>query len=164
MLRLFPIVLLALAAGGCATGGDFPSLAPRPVERLSMEEAVRVDPQVAPDPALGGRAGALLAQARQGDQAFETEFARALPVVRRAGASGSDSWIEAQEMISRVEAARVGSTSALAELDLLISARSDDPTNDAQWADLIRSREAAEAIVADQRRRIDGLKASVSRP
>src|SRR5690242_16657459 len=101
MRRLFRPALLVLPLAACATGGDFPSLAPRPVEQLSMEEPVRVDPPVAADPALRGRAAELLGEARRGDGQFDAAYARAVPIVRRAGPSGSDSWIEAQEHISR---------------------------------------------------------------
>ena len=158
------VLLLACLLGGCATGGEFPSLAPRPVEQLSFEEPIKVDPPVAADPALSGRAGAILAEARAGDREFEQAYARALPLVRAAGPAGSDAWIQAQEAISRVEAARIGTTSALSELDLLIADQSDDPTNERVWADLQSARQAAENLVADQRRRLDGLKGSVSPP
>jgi hypothetical protein len=158
------VLLLACLLGGCATGGEFPSLAPRPVEQLSFEEPIKVDPPVAADPALSGRAGAILAEARAGDGEFEQAYARALPLVRAAGPAGSDAWIQAQEAISRVEAARIGTTSALSELDLLIADQSDDPTNERVWADLQSARQAAENLVADQRRRLDGLKGSVSPP
>jgi hypothetical protein len=167
MKRASPLLSACLAAGlvgGCATGGDFPSLAPRAVEQLSFEEPVRVDPPVAADPALSGRANALLAQARTGDRQFEDAYAGALPAIRAAGPVGSDSWVQAQEAISRVEAARIGTSSALSELDLLIAEQSDDPTNNAVWANLQAARQAAEDLVADQRRRLDQLKSSVSSP
>ena len=161
---LLAATLLACLLGGCATGGDFPSLAPRPVEQLSFEEPIKVDPPVAADPALSGRAGALLGEARAGDRQFEEAYGRALPLVRAAGPAGSDAWIQAQEAISRVEAARIGTTNALSELDLLIAEQSDDPTNARVWADLQSARQAAENLVADQRRRLEGLKGSVRLP
>jgi len=37
----------------------------------------------------------------------------------RAGGSGSDSWVEAQQALSRVESARARTTAALADLDAL---------------------------------------------
>jgi hypothetical protein len=150
----------ALAAG-CATGGDFPSLAPRPVELLSFEEPVRVDPAVASSPALLGRAGELLGRARSGEGAFEAAYARALPLVRSAGPEGSDAWVQAQEAISRAEAARVQTTSALAELDRLLVEQADEPTSPADWAQLRATREAAERLAADQQRRVAELQRSV---
>ncbi len=161
-----PIALAAsvLLLAGCATGGEFPSLAPRTVEQLGFEEPIKVDPPVEPDPALRSRAAALLAEARAGDGEFESAYARALPLVRGAGAAGSDSWIQAQEAISRVEAARAGTTRALAALDLLITEQSDDPVNDALWADISEMRRTAAALAEDQSRRLGGLKASAGRP
>lgn len=156
--------LLTLLIAGCATGGDFPSLAPRPVEQLPFEEPIKVDPPVAPDPALRNRALGLLAEARAGDGAFEAAYAEAQGRVRGAGGAGTDSWVQAQEAISRVEAARLRTTTALADLDLLVSENSDDPVNDALWAEIEEARRAAQALAEDQARRLAGLKDSVSRP
>jgi hypothetical protein len=156
--------LLTLLVGGCATGGDFPSLAPRAVEQLSFEEPIKVDPPVAADPALRNRADALLAEARAGDGAFEQAVAEAQRRTRGAGPSGSESWIQAQEAISRVEAARARTTNALAELDLFIAETSDDPVNDAVWAQIEQDRVAAQALAENQTRRLAALKGSVSPP
>jgi len=162
MFRIARILIPCILAAGCATGGEFPSLAPRPVEQLAFEEPIKVDPAVAADPALRGRAAAILAQARASDGAFERAYARAVPLVRAAGESGSDSWLIAQEAISRAEAARAGTTRALTELDLLLAEQSDDPTNQAVWGELQAARDATESLAADQRRRLAGLKGSVS--
>lgn len=161
---LTPALLLTLLVAGCATEGDFPSLAPRPVEQLSFEEPIKVDPPVAVDPALRGRANGLLAQAREGDRAFEAAYAQALPLVRGAGAAGSDSWLQAQEAISRVESARIAATTALADLDRLVAESSDDPVNDALWAEIEQARGQSQAVIEDQSRRLDAMKASVSPP
>lgn len=163
MMKRFTAPLFALCVAGCATGGAFPSLAPRAVEQLSFEEPIVVDPPVAADPALRSRAAALLAEARSGDGAYETAFAQALPRVRASGAVGSDSWVQAQEAISRVEAARGVTTTALANLDLLVAEQSDDPVNDETWAEIEQMRDAARALAAEQTRRLDQLKASAGR-
>lgn len=164
MFRVACILIPCILAAGCATGGQFPSLAPRAVEQLAFEEPIKVDPPVAADPALRGRAGALLAEARAGDGAFEQAYAQGLPLVRAAGPAGSDAWLIAQEAISRAEAATVGTTRALAELDVLLAEQSDDPTNRSVWAELQAARETVEAMIADQRRRLASLKSSVSPP
>ena len=56
-------------------------------------------------------------------QAGQAAFARALPIARaateRAGARDSISWIEAQEAVSGLDAARVETVVAMAELDAL---------------------------------------------
>jgi hypothetical protein len=162
MFRVARILIPCFLAAACATGGDFPSLAPRAVEQLAFEEPIKVDPPVAADPALRGRAAALLGEARAGDGAFEQAYARALPLVRAAGPSGSDAWLIAQEAISRAEAATIGTSRSLIELDLLLAEQSDDPTNRGVWAELQEARAAAEALAADQRRRLASLKSSVS--
>lgn len=162
MTRAFPLVLLGLGAlVGCAGGGSFPSLSPRPVELLSFEEPVRTDPAVASSPALLERAADLLGRARGGDGAFEAAYAQALPVVRGAGPSGSDAWLQAQEAISRVEASRIQTTSALADLDLLLVEQADEPTSADDFAQLRAARDAAGRLVAEQQNRLDGLRASL---
>ena len=128
-----------------------------------MEEPVRVDPPVAPDPAFRRRVSALLERARSGDQAFERSYVRAAALARAAGAVRSDSWIQAQEAISRAEAARVETTSALADLDALAADRATVPTNEADHAALVEARQSAEALTRDQERRLTGLIGSLSR-
>jgi hypothetical protein len=164
MSRILTIALLIALTAACATGGEFPSLAPRAVEQLSMEEPIKVDPPVAPDPEVRGRAAALLARVREGDADFEAAYARALPMVRRSGPSGSEAWIEAQEMISRLEVARATSSGALAEIDRYVAERADEPTNEGDHAAMIGALRAAEAIVMDQQRRFVSLRNSLSRP
>lgn len=162
MRTLVPPFFLALTAAGCAQGGDFPSLRPRPVELLSMEEPVRSEPAVAGDPALRSRAAELLAQARAGDGAFDAAYAEALPRVRAASAANSDSWVQAQEAISRVEASRRATTAALADLDRLLVDQADEPTSRADHEALVAARRAAEQLMLDQQRRVNELRRSVS--
>lgn len=157
------LCLALLTSSGCATGGEFPSLAPRAVEKLSFEEPIKVDPPVAPDPALRARANALLAEARAGDGAFEAAYADAVRRARGAGPAGSDSWVQAQEAISRVEAARLRTTTALADLDRFISENSDDPVNEEIWQGIEQARAAAQALATEQTNRLNGLQNSVSR-
>jgi hypothetical protein len=113
---LVPALLLFLP--GCASQGDFPSLAPRPVES-ELPPADRAPPEaVLPDdPALPAGLQPFLAAARQGQAEFERSLPPARAAVGRAGASGTDSWVEAQQAISRVEAARNATAKAIADLD-----------------------------------------------
>ncbi len=158
------LLSLTMPLAGCATGGEFPSLMPRAVEQLSFEEPVRVDPPVAADPALRARADALVAEARGGDRVFDVAFGEALPRVRGAGGRGSDSWVQAQEAISRVEAARTITSSALADFDTWLTEISAQPVNAELWAEIAQDRAAIAALAEEQDRRLDGLKASVSQP
>jgi hypothetical protein len=124
----FLTVLLASLAGlsACAAPGPFPSLAPRPIEKALGEPGV--PPTVAPlpdDPALAPRAAAFVDQARAGDRAFHAALPAAEQAAKRAGAVGSDSWIAAQQALSRAEAAETQTTRALADLDRFGSDRAD---------------------------------------
>jgi hypothetical protein len=164
--RLAPLAaaLAALAAGGCGQDGSFPSLEPRAIESEDpLAEPVRTPPVVASEPAVRARADALLAEARTGDRAFEAAYARAAAAAGRAGAPGSESWVEAQQAISRAEAARAATGRALAELDRLAAERARVPTNESDMA-LVRSTlEAVEAIAATQQQRLDRLRGTVRR-
>jgi hypothetical protein len=140
-----PALLLALA--GCAEQGDFPSLAPRPVERelpgadLAPPEAVIPD-----DPQLPARLAPLVAAGRRGQAEFDREVAAARAAVGRAGAAGSDSWVEAQQAISRAEAARSATAKAISDLDALAVEQSR--TRPLSPGDLDRIREAVAQLQA----------------
>lgn len=156
-----PFRVLALAAAtllaGCITHGPFPSLAQRPDERLSIDEPVREAPHIADDSALRVRINALLAEARAGDAAFERDYDAAARAVSRAGPQGSDSWMTAQQAVSRVEAARGSTGNAAAELHQLAVARADQPTSPADQAALEAAIDQADAILAAQQARLNRL-------
>jgi hypothetical protein len=160
--RRLALLIPALAlAGGCAARGHFPSLAPRPAERLSMDEPDRQAAAVAADPRLAARIAALLADARRGQAEFETVLPGARSGAGAAGAAGSESWIEAQKAISRLEAARALTVAALAQLDELGVERAALPTSAEQLATLLAAMQSAEALAAGQQGEIDGLRASL---
>ena len=149
--------LLALAAG-CAPQGSYPSLAPRPGERLSTDEPVRVRPEVAADPALAAEVAELLARARRGEAAFQAALPAARAGVARGGAAGSDSWIEAQQAVSRLEGARAETAAALALLDSLSIERAARPTNTADFQALLSAVDTAQALANAQKAEIDSLR------
>jgi hypothetical protein len=153
----FPLLAAALLCG-CVSQGPFPSLAPRPAESEDWsEEPVRAIPAVADDSELGGRIAALLGEARGGQRAFAAEAPAAERAAARAGPRGSDSWLEAQQAISRLEAARGATGTALAELHALALARASAPTSEADQAALKAAIDEAEAIAARQQERIDRI-------
>jgi hypothetical protein len=150
-------VAAALLAG-CVSQGPFPSLAPRPAEREDWsEEPVRTAPAVADDAALGARIASLRAEARAGWSAFEADLGAAERTAARAGAQGSDSWIEAQQALSRLEASRGRTMQAAEELHQLRLARAGAPTSAADLEALDTAIEEAGAIAARQQQRIDRL-------
>ena len=153
--RALTLLLASTLISACAAARDTPSLAPRPIEyALSgrplppcLEAPAAAPAPAAPataaeDPRLAADLERLLGSARQG----QSEFAAALPAaqrsVSRAGASGSETWIAAQIDLSRLEAARGRTADALAEIEALLLARSNDPATNAQ--DLQRLTAAAE--------------------
>ena len=157
-----PYRVLAIAAAvllaGCTTEGPFPSLALRPDERLTIDEPVREAPQIADDSALRVRINALLAEARVGNAEFERDYGAAAQAASRAGAQGSDSWMSAQQAISRVEAARGRSSSAAAELHQLAVTRADQPTSPADQAALEAAIDQADGVVAAQQARLNRIR------
>jgi hypothetical protein len=143
---------------GCVSQGPFPSLAPRPAESEDWtEEPVRAAPAVADDPALRARVAELLAEARAGARESDADLGSAERAAAHAGAQGSDSWIEAQQAISRLEAAQARTGEALTELHQLRLARAGQPTSPADLAALDAAIAEAEAIAARQQQRIDRL-------
>ena len=145
-------LLLALVLAGCVSQGPFPSLAPRPAESEDWtEEPVRTAPAVADDPALRARAAALLDEARAGLRDFDADFGAAERAAAQAGSEGSDSWIEAQQAISRLDVARGRTGEALAGLHQLRLDREGQPTSAGDLAALDA------AIAARQGQRTDRL-------
>ncbi|HEV2817560.1 MAG TPA: hypothetical protein VGW40_10135 [Allosphingosinicella sp.] len=152
------LILLTLLLAGCVSQGPFPSLAPRLAEREDWtEEPVRAAPVVADDPALRERIAALRGEAQAGWRDFEADFPAAERASARAGQEGSDSWIEAQQAISRVEAAMARSGEAVAALHQLRLERQARPASTTDLAALDAAIEAAEAVVARERQGIDRL-------
>jgi hypothetical protein len=119
MTRTLPLPLAAaLLLAGCASDGAFPSLAVRDAERVyAAGDPLQTTPE-APDRAgLAGRIAAFLAAANEGEAAFARALAAARPLAGRSGTPSSESWLAAQQAISRVEAARAATTRALGDLD-----------------------------------------------
>jgi hypothetical protein len=179
MSRHFTFLPVAAALlSGCAAQGDFPSLAPRAVEgALSPAANCRRDDQscespapapaapVADDPQLAARLSELVERARGG----EREFAELLPAARRsasrAGRSGSEPWIEAQQLVSRLEAARSSTVDALAELEALAAARSEDAaTSPADRERVLAAAGEIRALAEAQRSELERLNGQLSAP
>lgn len=151
-------VVLAASLAGCVSQGPFPSLAPRPAEREDWtEEPVHEAPAVADDAALRTRLGALLAEAREGARAFAADLPAAERATANPGAEGSDSWIEAQQAISRLEAARGRTTGAATELHQLRLARTAQASSAADLAAIDAAIAEVEAIAERQQQQMDRI-------
>jgi hypothetical protein len=129
-LILTPMAM-AMILSGCATPeGKFPSLARRPFEQGAAVIApiVPLTPLASSLPeAISGKVRALQSRHANASSAFSSM----LPVVRSAanGAAsapmGSEAWVNAQLMVSRLDKSRGDAVAALSEMDDLIVAQLD---------------------------------------
>jgi hypothetical protein len=153
MLIPRPLLLsAALLAGlaGCAPSGSFPSLAPRPIERaLAPPDVEPPKVAVADDPQLPARLQAFVAAGRSGQADFDAELASARRAVARSGGRGSDSWVEAQQAVSRLEVARATVANALSELNAYAVERANAAPLSQGDRDRIRQANAALQAIAD---------------
>jgi hypothetical protein len=121
-------VFVLAAVSGCASSDDYPSLARRPIERLSgTAEPVAPASEPAPTPVapeVAGRLAALVAKAQTADAKFtarESE-ARRRVAAARAAAVGSEAWSVAMVALAALESARSDAMIALADLDAIYAA------------------------------------------
>ena len=127
-----------------------------------MEPPVRERSATPTDPALRRRLVELERQAVDGHRAFDAAFTPAERAVGRAGAPQSDSWVEAQQALSRLEAARTETMRALTELDRLAIDRADVATSEEDFAAIEGAIAAAQRLAADQQERLQRLRARLS--
>lgn len=121
MRRILLCFLPVLALSACLDRGEYPSLKPRAFEIEARDTTPPLPPPPAPpaSPEVVARTATLLEAARSGQTAFAAELERARPVIARAGAASSESWITAQEQLSGLDASRVATVTAMADLDAL---------------------------------------------
>ena len=123
MVRFAASLALLLAACAAPQTGE-PSLAPRAAEAIDPRVPIPNEVAVGPaDPALAARIAELMGQVQSGDAAFQGAAGEAERLAAAAGDDQSDSWIEAQQAVSALVAARAPVTIALAELDALAAGR-----------------------------------------
>lgn len=140
------LVAATLGIAGCAgPGAGYPSLAPRPIENLSLTEPDRpTPPPPTSDPASVARYAPLVEKARSDDAAFQRvlDQERATLARGRGAATGSDAWTAAQVSLSRIETARGPVAKMLADLD---AERSGGPTQTDSGA-AVASQQAFEEV------------------
>ncbi|HYE27427.1 MAG TPA: hypothetical protein VEA61_04245 [Allosphingosinicella sp.] len=160
----FTTLVALLLAAGCAAPGPYPSLAPRPAETAYAGEDERQPTPQPDDPALAREIDRLVAAASAGAAEFDAALPSAEAAVSSAGPAGSDSWIEAQQALSRLEAARAGTTTALADLDRLAVERAGAGTLSSADRDALRFAAARiQALAEAQSQRLERLEARLSR-
>jgi hypothetical protein len=113
-----PILFLGVA--GCGGPSGYPSLAPRPIEQLSLAEPDRpAPPPSVANPEAAARLASTVTQAHRGDVAFHQALDEERLTLDRGrhAATGSDAWTAAQVSLSRIQTARAPVAQALATLD-----------------------------------------------
>ena len=106
-LPLVPLAaILLLAACSRPSGGGYPSLAPRPIEKTSFADpAPAPAPPAAPDPALDTAIAATGAQLDTIAKGFAADAAKAQAAARAAKGrpAGSDQWLDAQTALGSLD-------------------------------------------------------------
>jgi len=160
MRAIICCTLAILSLGACSSpGGPYPSLQPRANEAVDPRVPVNRPMNDRPvTPALASRLAGLVAQAHDGDNAFDTAANRAENLASSAGAPRSEGWISAQESLSAAVAARAQTTAALADLDKL-SADALQSQGGIAPNDLAAIRNAGAEIGGLDQRQADRIKA-----
>ena len=157
-------LVLALLTQACAPVTDHPSLAPRAIERFSVdEEPVAAAPTAAPIAANASqeqRIQALVAKARESDASFQERLRQSRTAVDQgAGASiGSEAWVQAQQELTRAETARTGVTDSLADIEAVQLAAAQAGSGPGESAMIESARSDISAMDASEQAEIDALR------
>jgi hypothetical protein len=104
--------------------GPEPSLAPRAAEAIDPRVPIPGDIPLGPvSPDVASRLEALVSTVRGGSAEFETHAAEASRLARAAGPTASESWIAAQQALSRLVSHYGLTTRAAADIDELAASR-----------------------------------------
>ena len=123
----FLLAVTAFLLSGCTrdTSG-FPSLAPRPIEKLGFAEPAAPAPAaVVADPALDASLAAIELRLKTVGSGFAADATKAQAAARRAKgqAVGSDAWLDAQAALAGLDDWRAQASAIVTDLDELASAR-----------------------------------------
>lgn len=129
MVRTIPLApLLALALAGCsASARDYPSLAPRPIERRPDVTPETPAPVATPDAGLDSTLAGIDKDLQAAASAFTpaTDKTSALVASAATAGAGSVAWLDAQAALADLDGDRAQSAAALARLDELSIARAE---------------------------------------
>lgn len=151
-----PVVCLLVLSACASTGGDYPSLAIRDVERaqgrFEAGESQRLDvPEVEAD--LAGGVDARLDELVGAAQAAHGSFIALVPEARRRVAAAgsrsvaSDAWGSAQIAVAELEAARSQAAVALGDLDTLYVSQTVQAE---QSSEMVAAREQVLGWIAEE--------------
>ncbi len=139
---------LILSLTGCAEAGKYPTLNPRPIEAkaegLLTEPAASEVPLAPATAEARSKIDAALGLAQGGANAFDAALPATRSAAAAAGASGTESWINAQMAVSALEQRRGPVKSALADLGELLRTTLSGPASE----DLTRVQEAIRTVEA----------------
>jgi hypothetical protein len=124
-MRRFLLLLAVPFTAGCSTTtSPEPSLAPRAAEAIDPRLPISGDVPSGPvEPALAGRLSALVNEVRNAVPAFEAREAEASRLAAAAGPVASESWIAAEQALSRLVEQHGVTTRSAADIDALASSR-----------------------------------------
>ena len=143
---LYATALLLLA--GCAREqGTYPSLAPRPIEKLGFAEPeTPAAAAVVADPTLDASLAAIDTRLKTVGSGFDGDAAKAQAAARRAkGQSvGSDAWLDAQAALAVLDDWRAQASTIVTDLDSMAAARAAQLAPDYPALTALRDRAQAE--------------------
>lgn len=117
------LISLALAGltAGCASTGDFPSLAKRPYEGQQASPPVANEVAGQPDSALMAKLATIIGQVDAAVAPYEAAVIKSGPIISRASgaAVASEAWVAAQMELSQIERMRAPVQAATGDLNEL---------------------------------------------
>lgn len=166
-MRLLVVpALIALASCTSPGAAPEPSLAPRPAEAIDPRVPVPSEvPAGTVDAALAERLDALVAEVRAGVPAFEAREAEASRLSSGAGPEASESWMAAQQALSRLVEQYGVTTRAAADIDALASIQLERRRwiSPADQAAIVAASAAVAAISEPQAASIARIRESLAR-
>jgi hypothetical protein len=157
---------MAIATACSAPSTVEPSLAPRAAEAIDPRVPIPgTMPTGTVDPTLAARLEALVSSARAGAPAFEMRAAEAIRLAAAAGPMASESWIAAEQALSRTIEQYGVTTGVAADIDELASDRLEEEhwIRPADREAIARAAAEVAAISNAQSDAIDRLKNQLAR-
>jgi hypothetical protein len=164
MMRAPALLLIAfpLVAGCAGPKGGYPSLAPRPIEKVGFAEPPTPVPSpAAREPALDTRIAGATRESAKAAQAFDTAATRAerLAKAARGDKPGGERWLEAQTALAELDSLRSAYGDTAGALEDLAAERAQALAP--AYPALERAIEEQRAVGEAQTRRIDAISATL---
>jgi hypothetical protein len=162
--RSTPLFALCLLAGCADDRAGYPTLAPRPIEKLGFGEPEATIPVAVADPALDAEIGKAAARVTQIGGGFDRDAAIATRATAAARGSpvGSEAWLTAQTALAGLDDWRAQASAAVSDIEQLATDRAAalQPAYPALEALQARARVEADREGATIRRLQDQLPAA----